>query len=197
MNLKLKDILMVAICAVLFGVVYLGMTYFGSFLTTVLTPSGLGILGYEPVYGVWFMAAVFTTMVIQKPGVGVVTEMLAAILEVLMGNMFGPIIFISGFIQGIGSEIAFAAGKYKNYSYRTTITASVLCTVFTFIWTGVRQNYLNFEPGILVAIFMIRLASSILFCGIGSKLLADGLAKAGVLKAYPLGQKYLDFEEEA
>ena len=31
MNLKLKDILMVAICAVLFGVVYLGMTYFGSF----------------------------------------------------------------------------------------------------------------------------------------------------------------------
>ena len=42
MNLKLKDILMVAICAVLFGVVYLGMTYFGSFLTTVLTPSGLG-----------------------------------------------------------------------------------------------------------------------------------------------------------
>ena len=65
---------MVAICAVLFGVVYLGMTYFGSFLTTVLTPSGLGILGYEPVYGVWFMAAVFTTMVIQKPGVGVVTE---------------------------------------------------------------------------------------------------------------------------
>ena len=44
---------------------------------------------------------------------------------------------------------------------------------------------------------MIRLASSILFCGIGSKLLADGLAKAGVLKAYPLGQKYLDFEEEA
>ena len=73
--------------------------------------------------------------------------MLAAILEVLMGNMFGPIIFISGFIQGIGSEIAFAAGKYKNYSYRTTITASVLCTVFTFIWTGVRQNYLTFEPG--------------------------------------------------
>ena len=66
MNLKLKDILMVAICAVLFGVVYLGMTYFGSFLTTVLTPSGLGILGYEPVYGVWFMAAVFTTMVIQN-----------------------------------------------------------------------------------------------------------------------------------
>ncbi|MGI6068953.1 MAG: ECF transporter S component [Blautia sp.] len=195
MKLKLKDVLMIAISAVLFGLLYLGMVYLGSFLTTLLTPMGLGILGYEPIYGIWFMAAVFTTLVLQKPGVGVITEMLAAILEVLMGNMFGPIIFISGFIQGLGSEVAFAAGKYKKYTYKTTMLAAVLCTVFTFIWTGIRQNYLTFDPKILVAIFAIRLVSSLIFCGIGSKLLADGLAKAGVLKAYPLGQQYLDFEE--
>ena len=89
-SMKLKHILFIAITAVLFGVFYLGTTYAGTFLTGVLTPMGLGILGYEPFYGIWFMAAVFITYVIQKPGVGLIAEMLASFLEVLMGNMFGP-----------------------------------------------------------------------------------------------------------
>ena len=46
--MKLKHILFIAITAVLFGVFYLGTTYAGTFLTGVLTPMGLGILGYEP-----------------------------------------------------------------------------------------------------------------------------------------------------
>ena len=52
---KLKDILMVAITAMLFGVVYLGTVYIGSYLTALLTPAGLGILGNEPVFtsGSW------------------------------------------------------------------------------------------------------------------------------------------------
>ena len=63
---KLKDILMIAISAMLFGVVYLGMVYAGSYLTAILTPFGLGVLGYEPIYGIWFMAGVYTTYVINQ-----------------------------------------------------------------------------------------------------------------------------------
>lgn len=193
--MKLKTILFISITAAVFGLFYLGMVYLGSFLTTLLTPFGLGILGYEPFYGVWFMAAVFITLVIQKPLVGVIAEMLAALLEVLMGNMFGPIVFISGLIQGLGSEVAFASFGYKKYSYKQTLLAAVGCTVFSFIWTGLRQGYHTFQPGILIAIFVIRLLSSILFCGVGCKILADGLAKAGVLKGFALGnQQKIDVE---
>lgn len=194
--MKLKDILMIAITSVLFGVVYLGAVYLGATLTSVLTPMGLGIFGYEPFYGIWFMAAVFTTYIIQKPGVGVIAEMLAALLEVLMGNMFGPIIFISGFIQGIGSEIGFAAFRYKEYSLKTTLLASAGATVLSFIWTGIRSQYWTLNPMIVLGILVVRFASTLIICGIGSKLLADGLAKAGVLKGYALGQKNLDLDLE-
>ena len=194
--MKLKDILMIAITSVLFGVVYLGAVYLGAALTSVLTPMGLGIFGYEPFYGIWFMAAVFTTYIIQKPGVGVIAEMLAALLEVLMGNMFGPIIFISGFIQGIGSEIGFAAFRYKEYSLKTTLLASAGATVLSFIWTGIRSQYWTLNPMIVLGILVVRFASTLIICGIGSKLLADGLAKAGVLKGYALGQKNLDLDLE-
>lgn len=189
MNIKLKDILMIAITAVLFGVVYLGAVYAGAALTGVLTPFGLGILGYEPFYGIWFMAAIFITYVIQKPGIGIIAEMLAALLEVLMGNMFGPIVFISGFIQGFGAEIGFAVFRYKKYSYQSTLLAATGATILSFIWTGIRQGYHTFQPGIVIAIFIIRLLSALLFSGVGCKLLGDGLAKAGVLGGYSLGQK--------
>ena len=52
LNWKLKDILMIAVCAVLFGFVFLGATYAGGFLSGILTPFGLSSLGYEPFYGI-------------------------------------------------------------------------------------------------------------------------------------------------
>lgn len=193
---KLKDILMVGIAGALFAVLYLGMVYLGTALTTALTPLGLGALGFEPIYGVWFMAATFTTYVIQKPGVGIIAEMLAALLEVLMGNMFGPIIFISGFIQGLGSELGFLAFRYRRFDMRTMALASVGCTVLSFIWTGIRSQYWTLAPWLVVLIFVIRLLSSFLFCGLGCKLLADGLAKAGILRGYALGQNAMNFDED-
>lgn len=196
MKLKLKDILMIAITAVLFGVFYLGVVYAGNFLIGILTPMGLGVLGYEPFYGIWFMAAAFTTYIIRKPGVGIVAEMLAALLEVLMGNMYGPIVFVSGFIQGLGCEVAFAAYKYKRYDYKTMMLSAVGATVLSFIWTGVRSGYHTFAPGIVIAIFVIRLCSALIFTGVGCKLLADGLAKAGVLRGYAIGEEYTAIEIE-
>ena len=196
MNWKLKEILLMAISAVTFGVVYLGMVYLGAALTGVLTPSGWGILGYEPFYGVWFMAATFVIYVVRKPGIGIVAEMLAALLEVLMGNMFGPIIFISGFIQGLGCEVAFTATKYKKYNTATMVGAAVGASVFSFIWTGIRQSYWNMDIKVVLVILVIRTISAIIFCGFGSKLLADGLAKAGVLKGYEISKEADDLFEE-
>ena len=125
MDWKLKDILMVGLVGVLFSFLYLGMVYVGTGLTAALTPFGLGPLGYEPIYGIWYMAGIFALYVIQKPGVGIVAEMLASLLEVLMGNMFGPRVFITGAVQGFGSELGFAVFRYQRYSPAAT-AANVL-----------------------------------------------------------------------
>ncbi len=192
MNWKLKEVLFMAISAVIFGAVYLGMVYLGAALTGILTPIGLGILGYEPIYGVWFMAAAFVTYVVRKPGIGIVAEMLAALLEVLMGNMFGPIVFISGFIQGVGCELIFALTKYRFYNTFTMILSAIGASVFSFLWTGLRQAYWNMDMKIVIAILIIRTISAIIFCAFGSKALADGLAAAGVLKGYQISGKSTD-----
>lgn len=45
MKWKLKDILMIAVCAVLFGVIFLGATYAGGALYSLLLPAGIMALG--------------------------------------------------------------------------------------------------------------------------------------------------------
>lgn len=59
---KLKEIILVAMICIVFGVVYLGGVYLASFLSTLLTPVGLAPLANEIVFGVWFMAAILAAI---------------------------------------------------------------------------------------------------------------------------------------
>lgn len=181
-KLVLKDYLLISFMCVLFGIFYLLAVYAGGALTGVLSPMGLGLLGYEPFYGIWFMAPIFTMYIFRKPGVGIITEMIAAIIEVLLGNMFGAIVIISSFIQGLAVEIPFMAKKYDKITYKTTMMSAILATIFTFIWTGFRSNYLALDFSIVAAIFVVRLLSSLLFTGYLSKLMCDKLIETGVVK---------------
>lgn len=194
---KLKDILMVAIVGVLFSFVYLGMDYLGLFLTTALTPSGWGAIGYEPIFGVWYMAAAFAVYVIQKPGVGIVAELIASVLEVLMGNWFGPMVILSGLVQGFSIELGFMVFRYKKYDLKSLLLGATFAALIGYAWNTVRSQYYLLAPNIIITMIVIRWISALIFSGFITKLLADGLAKAGVLNAYALGQKNRqDMDEE-
>lgn len=184
---KLRDIIMVAMLCIVFGVVYLAGVYLASFLSTVLTPFGLAPLANELVFGVWFMAATLAAYILQKPGVAIVAEVLAALIEVLMGNMYGPMVIVAGIIQGAGGELVFGLYRYRKFNTATMCLAAAGCCVTSFLWSFVRSGYGLLAPGLLVVMFCIRLVSSVLFAGLLSKAMGDGLAKTGLLKSYALG----------
>ena len=188
MNWKLKDILMIGIIGVLFSFVFLGADYLGALLVAVLRPFGLGALGYEPIYGLWFMAAIVATYIIQKKGVGIVAEMIAALIEVLMGSMFGPLVFVTGFVQGFGCELGFIVTRYKRFDTLPVVLGSIFCAICSFIWNYFSYGYYMYTLPIIAAMLVIRIISAVVF-GLIAKLLADGLAKAGVLRGYALGMK--------
>lgn len=187
---SLKDIIMIGISSVIFAVIYLGAVYAIEPLKIILLPFGLSLFAQEIVFGIWFMAATFAPYVMRKPGVAVVAEILAAFLEVLMGNFYGPIVFVSGFVQGIGAELAFTATKYQKYDMKTMIAASFGATFTSFLWGFFRSGFFDLSIGVLVAIFIVRFISAVIFSSIITKVLADNLAKAGVLKGYPISQNF-------
>ncbi len=192
MNWKLKDILMIAVCAVLFGVIFLGATYAGGILYGILAPFGLASLGYEPFYGIYFLGGAFAVYVIRKPGTGIVAEILGAIIETLLGNFFGPIIILSGFVQGFGFELVIALKKYKKFDIVTLIEASICCSVITLIYNLFISGYNKIAVPVLALMLAVRIISAILIDAFLNKSISDKLAKAGVLKGYEISK---DLEE--
>lgn len=192
MKWKLKDILMIAVCAVLFGVIFLGATYAGGALYGVLLPLGMPSLGYEPFYGLYFMAVAFAIYVIRKPGVGIVAEILGAVIETLMGNFFGPIIILSGFVQGAGFELIFALTGYKKFDTKTMILAAVICSCVTLVYNLIVSGYNLIAIPVLALMLAVRIVSAIVIDALVTPKLANGLAKAGVLNGYAISQGLLD-----
>lgn len=187
MNWKLKDILMVGITGVLFSFVFLAADYLGTAITALFTPIGLGAAGYEPFYGLWFMAGTFAVYVTRKKGACLVAEMIASVIEVILGGMFGPMVFVTGFVQGFGAELAFILTGYKKYNMATMCLSACICSACCFVWTYFMYGFSALSIGMLAFMFVVRMISAVVFAGIGCKLLADGLAKAGVLRGYALG----------
>ena len=183
---KLKDALMIAICAVLFGILLLGATYAGGILYGILAPAGMGSLGYEPFYGIYFMPAAFCIYIMRKPGTGMIAEILAAIIETLLGNFFGPIVILSGVVQGIGIELPIALKKYRDFGRPVMITSAVVCSVLTLIYNCFVSGYKMIALPILGVMLVVRIISAVFFCGILTPILGDRLAKAGVLRGYAI-----------
>lgn len=186
---KLQDVIMVAMICVVFGVVYLGAVYLASFLGTVFTPFGLSPLANELIFGIWFMAATFAAFIIRKPSVAIIAEILAAVIEVLLGNWFGPMVIVAGLIQGLGAELVFAGFKYKRFDMFTMCLAAGGCSITSFLWSFVRSGYGNYSIKLLIIFFIIRLVSSVLFSGVLCKIMGDALVKTKLLKGYAIGKE--------
>lgn len=101
---NLKEIILMSILGVVFGIIYLLFFFVGQGITTLLTPLGLGPLGYEFIFGIWFIVSIIAAYIIRKPGVALTAEVIAAVVEVLMGTTAGPTLILSGFIQGLGAS---------------------------------------------------------------------------------------------
>lgn len=186
---ELKDVIMMAILGVVFAAVYLAVFQGGLALSTALTPAGLSAFGFEIIYGVWFMAATLAAYIIRKPGVALITELLAAAVELLMGNSGGLTVVLTGLIQGAGAELAFAIFRYKKWDLLSMSLAGILSALFIFCYELYYLNYIALAPSLLIAQLAVRFVSAVVFSGIICKLAADGLAKTGVVKSYAIGAK--------
>src|SRR5690625_4404565 len=100
-QLKLADILVTTVIALVFGVIYKlwGPLYYA------VKPLGLHL--EQLIYGMWFIAATVAYLLIRKPGVGLLAEVAAASGEFIMGSEWGLAVLFSGVVQGLAAELVF------------------------------------------------------------------------------------------
>lgn len=170
--------------AVAFAIVYLLFFQVGNVMVGLMGP-----IGYEPIFGIWFIVSIISAYIVRKPGAAFLSETIAAFIEVLIGNVNGPRLILSGMIQGLGAELVFAATGWKRYSVWVLMAAGMGSSVFSFAWGYFLSGFQALSLQYVLWMFIIRLVSGALLAGLLGKYISDALAKTGVLNGMALGKE--------
>ena len=140
-----------------------------------------GAVTMDVVMGFWFIVSIVAAAIVRKPGVAIASEMLAAAVEILLGSPAGLILLLSAAIQGAGAELVFAATRWRNYSLPVLMAAGVGSAIFSFAYTWVRFDYGALQPGLLIAMFLLRCLSGAVLGGWLGHVIAQALYRTGAL----------------
>lgn len=185
---ELRDVIMMASLGLIFSIIYLAVFNVGMALSAGLAATGLADFAFDMIYGIWFMAGTLGAYIIRKPGAGLISELLASVIELLFGNSGGVAVVITGLIQGAGTECGFAAFRYKKWNLASMSLAGILSGIFIYIYELFYLQYYMLSPMMHVGHLLIRSVSAVIFAAIICKLIGDGLAKTGVMRNYAIGQ---------
>jgi energy-coupling factor transport system permease protein len=173
-KLTLADILVTAVIALVFAVVYVLWAQFYAFVT----PFGLHI--NELVYGMWFIAATIAFLVIRKPGVAIIAELVAASGEFILGSPYGVPLLIYGLIQGLGAELVFAAFRYKRFSVIVVSLAAIGATIGSLIVDYFNGYIVDLALWNLLIMIGARALGAIMIAGIFAYAIVKALELTGV-----------------
>lgn len=171
-----REILILAVIGAVFAVLYLGWVQVWLISQAVFGPVTMDIA-----MGFWFIASMVAAAIIRKPGAAFLAEVLAAAIELLLGSPAGLMLVVSAAIQGAGAEAVFAATRWRSYSLPVLMAAGVGAALASFAYTWVRFDYGALEPGLLVAMFVLRCLSGALLGGLLGHVVVEALYRTGVL----------------
>ena len=168
-----------------FGVAYWGWDFAWTALDPVFKgfPPLSGLLG-----GPWLIAGVVTGLIVRRPGAAVYGEVVAAVVEMALGNQWAWLTVVSGLLEGFGVEIVLAIFLYRRFGPVVAAAGGALAAVFEAVFEWV-EYYADYSFGWKLAYAAIFAVSGALVAGVGGWLLTRALAETGALSAFPPGQE--------
>jgi len=186
------DLLSAAMLGLAFGVVFWAWGFLYE------APSGLLSAVFPPIaavtYSPWLIAGVVGGLLIRRPGAALLTEMVAASVEPLIGSQFGWLTLLSGFLQGMGVELVLALFAWRSFGPRVAMLAGALAAtleVVFFEWYLYVPDYTWTWKLVYLASFAV---SGALVAGLGGWAIVRALVRTGAVNAMPAGQEHLDRE---
>lgn len=182
---RVVDIVVAAVLGVAIGLVffaYNGPGYAAFESVDALTPGLGGLLA-----GVWLLGGPLGALVIRKPGAALFVELLAAIVSMALGTIWGWETVASGFAQGLGAEVVFALAAYRRWNLGVAMLAGAGAGAAAWVNEFILGNHaksLAFNGTYLVCL----LISGAILAGLLGWLLTRALASAGALDRFASGR---------
>jgi energy-coupling factor transport system permease protein len=181
------DLITGAVLAVALGVAFWGFDVFLYPLISIAT-AGFPPLGGLAT-GVWILPAVAGMLLIRRPGAALFVELIAANVELTLGNTWGVTVLISALLQAAGVEIVFALFRYRRFGFAIAALAGALSAVFEIVGYELNAYYADYSPIYKIILVGCAVASGALVAGGLGSLLIRGLGKTGALNAFAVGRE--------
>jgi energy-coupling factor transport system substrate-specific component len=172
------DIVVVAVIAAAFGV------FMAGFNVVYQAAGGAAGSPLNVLYGIWLLPAVIAPAIVRKPGAALFAELVAASLSVLVVNQWGPDAILSGFLQGLGAELAFALFRYRRYDVLAIALASVASAALAFLHDWLLY-YQGLAPDVLAITALAMLISAAVLMPAATTVVVRALRRAGALRGFP------------
>lgn len=187
---RVVDIVTASVIAVASGVIFWawGAGYGLFSLAFAAFPPAAALLT-----GVWLFPAVLGALIIRKPGAALYCELLAAVVEALLGSHYGLTVLLSGLVQGLGAEVVFAAFRYRNWNLGVALLAGLFSGLFAGISEAyIMAYYVEYTPALKLFHVIATGVSGLIVAGLLSWLATRGLAKTGALSALASRRAHLE-----
>ena len=180
---KTRDVVVAAALAVPLGILWsLGWGYVWSAGRAILPELGFVLDGF------YVVAGVLVGYIVRRPGAALLGEMLASLIEIPL-TPFGAIVLWLGFLQGIGVELVFAGTRYRNWSLPVLLLAGAVGALLPYFgYTYITTSTASLGIDIQILRVALKVVGGAIFAGLAGKLIADALAKTGVLNNFPIAR---------
>jgi energy-coupling factor transport system permease protein len=181
------DLITAAMLAVAFGVMFWG---FDTFIYPILNTATVGFPpAGELMLGVWLLPAVVGALVIRRPGAALFTELVAANIELFLGNKWGAAVLLSAVLQGLGVELAIALFRHRRFGLVVAVLGGVLAATFEIVFYEWHSYVAEYSTAWKAIYLGCGIVSGAVIAGVGGWALVRGLAGTGALNAFPPGQE--------
>ncbi|GAB48928.1 ECF transporter S component [Mobilicoccus pelagius] len=183
------DIVTLAVLGVALGVAFWG------FDMLLYEPLKAALSVFPPaqelLLGVWILPAVAGALLVRRPGAALLCEMVAATVEMLLGNQWAAMVLVSGLLQAGGVEIVAALWRWRRFDLSTAVFGGMLGAVLEIVlyewWSYVPEYSWTWKLVYLVA----GVVSGFVIAGLGGHALVRALAATGAVNAFPPGEEHL------
>ena len=179
------DIVVAAVLAVAFGLVFQGWNLLYSGVSAAFTgfPPAAGVMA-----GVWLIAGVVGALVIRKPGAAVFVEAIAATVSALLGSQWGLSTIVYGVVQGLAVEVVFAVLLYRRWGLTVAVLAGCAAGVAAAV-TDFFFYYASWSVGYKGVYLVIVALSGAIIAGALGWVLVRSLARTGALAPFAAGRE--------
>lgn len=177
------ELVFIAIVGVVFGVVnnLLGIVY-----TAINAINPMLALLFAP-FGI---VALLAGYVVRKPGAALLAGIINGLVQFLAGNPAGLWALGFGVAHGVGTEIVFAAFRYRNYNWLACFLAGFLDGVCNMVLVVIAFGMLTFMPmGQVLLSVVIASVTSGVEAGLLGKVVSELLYRTGILKSFLIAQQ--------